>query len=99
MRDGGLYRDFKVRVLLEKASLVNARGLWNPGKVRRRVFGLTSQTLKYFKGTLKYFKGTSTLKSTVLLSLISPAFPWENFKSATYFEDSSSSIFKRLIKH
>ena len=49
--------------------------------------------------TLKYFKGTSALKSTVLLSLISPAFPWENFKSATYFEDSSSSSFKRLIKY
>ena len=49
--------------------------------------------------TLTYFKGTSTLKSTVLLSQISPAFPWENFKSATYFEHSSSSSFKRLIKH
>ena len=49
--------------------------------------------------TLKYFKRTSTLKSTILLSLISPSFPWENFKSATYFEDSSSSSFKRLIKH
>ena len=44
IRDGGLYRDFKVRVLFEKASLFNARGLCNPGKVRRRVFELTSQT-------------------------------------------------------
>ena len=39
--------------------------LCNPGKVRRRVFELTSQT---YTSTLKYFKGTSTLKSTVLLS-------------------------------
>ena len=38
IRDEGLYRDFKVRVLF------NARGLCNPGKVRRRVFELTSQT-------------------------------------------------------
>ena len=37
VRDGGLYWDFKVRVLFE-------RGLCNPGKVRRRIFGLTSQT-------------------------------------------------------
>ena len=44
IRDGGLYRDFKVRVLFEKTSLFNARGLCNPGKVRRRVFELTSQT-------------------------------------------------------
>ena len=44
IRDGGLFRDFKVRVLFEKASLFNARGLCNPGKVRRRVFELTSQT-------------------------------------------------------
>ena len=44
IRDGGLYRDFKVRVLFEKASLFNARGLCNPGKFRRRVFELTSQT-------------------------------------------------------
>ena len=43
-RDGGLYRDFKVRVLFKKASLFNARGLCYPGKVRRRVFELTSQT-------------------------------------------------------
>ena len=42
--DGGLYWDFKVRVLFEKASLFNARGLCNPGKVRRRVFELTSRT-------------------------------------------------------
>ena len=34
--------------------------------------------------TLKYFKGNSSLKSTVLLSLMSPAFPWESFKTATY---------------
>ena len=60
-----------------------------------------TSTLKYFKSTstLKYFKGTSTLKSTFLLSWISPAFPWENFKSTTYFEDSSSTSFKRPIKH
>ena len=45
IRDGELYRDFKVQVLLEEASLFNARGLCNPGKVRRRVFELTSQTL------------------------------------------------------
>ena len=48
IRDGELYRDFKVRVLFEKASrrpsLFNAQGLCNPGKVRRRVFELTSQT-------------------------------------------------------
>ena len=37
-------RDLKVRVLFEKASLFNARGLCNPCKVRRRVFELTSQT-------------------------------------------------------
>ena len=43
-RDGGLYRVFKVQVLFEKVSLFNARGLCNPGKVRRRVFELTSQT-------------------------------------------------------
>ena len=44
IRDGELYRDFKVRVLFEKANLFNAQGLCNPGKVRRRVFELTSQT-------------------------------------------------------
>ena len=49
IRDRGLYRDFKVRVLFEKApeskvSLFNARRLCNLGKVRRRVFELTSQT-------------------------------------------------------
>ena len=44
IRDGGLYRDFKSRVLFEKACLFNARGIWNPGKVRRRVFELTSQS-------------------------------------------------------
>ena len=38
IRDGGLYQDFKVGVIF------NARALFNPGKVRRRVFGLTSQT-------------------------------------------------------
>ena len=38
--------------------------------------------------TLKNFKATSILKSTVLLFLINPPFPWENFKSASYFDDS-----------
>ena len=33
IRDGGLYWDFKVLVLFENASLFNARGLCNPGKV------------------------------------------------------------------
>ena len=44
IRDGGFYRNVKVRVLFEKARLFKAQGLCNPGKVRRRVFELTSQT-------------------------------------------------------
>ena len=36
-------KDFKSRVLFGKASIFNARGIWNPGKVRRRVFEVTSQ--------------------------------------------------------
>ena len=31
IRDRALYRDLKVRVLFEKASLFNVRGLCNPG--------------------------------------------------------------------
>ena len=62
IRDGGLYRDFKVRVLFEKASLFNAQGLCNPGKVRRRVFELTSQTYCTFCPSL--------LENTISFSFI-----------------------------
>ena len=86
---------FKVQVLFEKASLFNARGLCNPGKVRRRVFELTSQTYQY----LEIFQRYQYIEINGFIVLNQPAFAWENFKSATYFEDSSSSSFKRLIKH
>ena len=70
MRDRGLYRDFKVRVLFEKARRSRAflmhEGFVIPAKSDVEYLNWLLKpisTLKYFKSTstLKYFKGTSTL--------------------------------------
>ena len=38
------FLDYQLIMFFEKASLFKARGLCNPGKVRHRVFEMTSQT-------------------------------------------------------
>ena len=67
-----------------KASIFNARGIWNPSKVRRRMFELTSQICifqRYYRTLTENFK--------VLV-------PLKNFKASF---GRSSSGFKTLIKH
>ena len=62
----------------------------------------STSTFKYFKSTstLKYFKGANKyieINSFIVLNQL--RFPQGEFQAAHYFENSSSSSFRRPIKH